>query len=163
MVGNDHFSARLFPHPPSHGDTVAVSATTELTLEADVAGLPRPWRVVVADDAEGLRDLLCLLLGLEDDFDVVGDAGDGASAVDVAVTQAADVVLLDLSMPVMDGLAALDELRRRLPAARVVVYTGDDIAVVGPDVLAAGAWAVIQKDGAVVDIAGRLREILAVA
>jgi DNA-binding NarL/FixJ family response regulator len=121
----------------------------------------RPWRVVVADDADGLRDLICLLLDLEDDFSVVGSAGDGAGAVEVSVAQRPDLVVLDLAMPVMDGMATLGELRHRLPDTRVVVCTGYDVASVGTAVMAAGAAAVLQKDSGFTELPGRLRAVLA--
>lgn len=126
-----------------------------------VAVRTRPWRVVVADDADGLRDLICLLLDLEDDFQVVGAAGDGAGAVEVSVAQRPDVVVLDLAMPVMDGMAALGELRQRLPGTRVVVCTGYDVNTVGTAVMAAGAAAVLQKDGGFTELPARLRAVLA--
>jgi len=120
----------------------------------------RPWRVVVADDADGLRELVCLLLDLEEDFQVVGSAADGVGAVEVSVAQRPDVVVLDLAMPVMDGMAALAELRQRLPGTRVVVCTGYDVAAARTAVMAAGAAAVLQKDGGFTELPGRLREIL---
>ncbi len=126
-----------------------------------VAVRTRPWRVVVADDADGLRDLICLLLDLEDDFQVVGAAGDGAGAVEVSVAQRPDVVVLDLAMPVMDGMAALGELRQRLPGTRVVVCTGYDVNTVGTAVMSAGAAAVLQKDGGFTELPARLRAVLA--
>lgn len=129
--------------------------------EQDLAVRAQPWRVVVADDADGLRELICLLLDLEDDFTVVGSAADGAGAVELAMAARPDLVVLDLAMPVMDGMAALGELRHRLPDTRVVVCTGYDVALVGTAVLAAGAAAVVQKDGGFTELPGRLREILA--
>ncbi|MGI8697978.1 MAG: response regulator transcription factor [Mycobacteriales bacterium] len=121
----------------------------------------RPWRVVVADDADGLRQLICLLLDLEDDFEVVGSAADGAGAVEIAVAERPDLVVLDLAMPVMDGMAALGELRQRLPDTRVVVCTGYDVAAVGTALTAAGAAAVLQKDSGFTELPGRLRALLA--
>lgn len=138
---------------------MAISAGS--TPQGDVVVSARPWRVVVADDADGLRELICLLLDLEDDFTVVGSAGDGAGAVEISMAVRPDLVVLDLAMPVMDGMAALGELRHRLPDTRVVVCTGYDVASVGTAVMAAGAAAVLQKDGAFTELPGRLRAILA--
>lgn len=135
-------------------------ASADRTPPDAMAVRTRPWRVVVADDADGLRDLICLLLDLDDDFEVVGSAADGAGAVEVSVAQRPDVVVLDLAMPVMDGMAALGELRQRLPGTRVVVCTGYDVATVGTAVMAAGAAAVVQKDGGFTELPGRLRAVL---
>ena len=76
-------------------------------------------RVLVVDDAANLRELLTILLDVEDDFEVVGAAADGAQAIDMAVRLKPDIVLLDLAMPVMDGLQALPHLRAAVPHARI--------------------------------------------
>jgi YesN/AraC family two-component response regulator len=89
-----------------------------MTHAADLA------RVVVVDDAEELRALIKRALDREDDFTVVGEAADGKSGVEVADAQQPDVVLLDIAMPVLDGLQALPLLRKKCPTALVVVLSG---------------------------------------
>ncbi|MBB5960974.1 response regulator transcription factor [Planomonospora venezuelensis] len=80
-------------------------------------------RVLVADDepliAAGIRAVLESAAGIE----VVAQAEDGRAAVDAAIAHRADVALIDISMPVMDGLSAIEELHRRLPGLRTVVLT----------------------------------------
>ena len=83
-----------------------------------------PARVVIVDDAEDLRTLIKRVLDREADFRVVGEAGDGKEAVEVAEREQPDVVLLDIAMPVMDGLQALPHVRKKSPAAVVVVLSG---------------------------------------
>ena len=83
-----------------------------------------PARVVVVDDAEDLRAMIGRALDREDDFEVVGQAGDGQEAVEVAERLQPDVVLLDIAMPVMDGLQALPHLRKKSPASVLVVLSG---------------------------------------
>jgi len=85
-------------------------------------------RVLIADDHAVVRQGLRTYLELQDDVEVVAEAADGREAVAAAARLAPDVVLLDLAMPELDGVAALGELRERAPAARVIVLTsfGED-------------------------------------
>lgn len=80
-------------------------------------------RVVVVDDQPDLRELIALILGDEDDFDVVGCAGDGAEAVRLVTELRPDLVVMDVAMPVMTGLEALKALRVTTPGTRVVMLS----------------------------------------
>jgi two-component system response regulator DesR len=80
-------------------------------------------RVLVAEDQAMIRGALISLLGGLPDIEVVGDAGTGEAAVAEALRLAPDVAILDLEMPVRDGLWAAAELRRRLPSCRVLILT----------------------------------------
>jgi DNA-binding NarL/FixJ family response regulator len=103
-------------------------------------------RVLIADDHPVVRQGLRTFLGVQDDIDVVGEAADGAEAVARAESLAPDVVLLDLNMPDVDGLAALRELRRRGVESRVLVLTSvGERARVLP-VVRAGASGYLYKD-----------------
>ncbi|KQX09568.1 LuxR family transcriptional regulator [Streptomyces sp. Root431] len=83
----------------------------------------QPIRVVIADDEPLIRAGIRMILISDPDIEVVGEAADGRAAVEAARAHAADVVLLDIQMPVLDGLSALPELRRAAPASRVIVLT----------------------------------------
>ncbi|MFE5618721.1 response regulator [Streptomyces sp. NPDC056470] len=80
-------------------------------------------RVVIADDEPLIRAGIRMILTSDADIEVVAEAADGRQAVEEARAHAADVVLLDIQMPVLDGLSALPELRRAAPSARVIVLT----------------------------------------
>jgi signal transduction histidine kinase len=84
------------------------------------ASRTRPVRVVIVDDTYDLRELLRLAL-TRGGMEVVGEAGDGLEGIEAVRTERPDVVLLDLSMPVMDGLEALPSIRRLVPAAKIIV------------------------------------------
>jgi CheY-like chemotaxis protein len=83
----------------------------------------RVVRVVVADDQAAVRDGLVAMLSVMPGIEVVGEAADGAEAVDVAVAGGADVVLMDLHMPGVGGVAATWRIGDELPGVRVVVLT----------------------------------------
>jgi two-component system, NarL family, response regulator LiaR len=103
-------------------------------------------RVLIADDHAVVRQGLRTFLDLQDDVEVVGEAGDGEAAVAEAWRVAPDVVLLDLAMPRLDGVAALPRLREAAPAARVIVLTsfGEDERLFAA--LRAGAAGFLLKD-----------------
>ncbi|MCX5214433.1 response regulator transcription factor [Kitasatospora sp. NBC_00240] len=80
-------------------------------------------RVLVADDEPLIRAGIRMILSSADDIDVVAEAADGREALELARAHGVDVVLLDIQMPVMDGLTALAELPRAAPGARALVLT----------------------------------------
>src|ERR1035441_7944328 len=83
-------------------------------------------RIVVADDHPIFRDGLCKLLGLEEDFEVVAQAQDGRQVLDVLQQYSPDILLLDLKMPGLDGLATLQRLQAVKNKTRVIVLTASD-------------------------------------
>ena len=83
-------------------------------------------RILVADDHPMLREGLVAVLSTQPDFDVVGEAGDGSEVVRLAKRLEPDVVLLDLEMPEVDGVAALERLREAGSEARAIVFTAYD-------------------------------------
>ncbi|WP_406060037.1 response regulator transcription factor [Streptomyces sp. NBC_01077] len=83
----------------------------------------QPIRVVIADDEPLIRAGIRMILTSDPEIEVVAEAANGREAVEATRAHAADVVLLDIQMPVLDGLSALPELRRAAPSARVIVLT----------------------------------------
>lgn len=103
-------------------------------------------RVVVVDDQRLIREGIASLLGLQDGVEVVGTAGDGREAVEVALRTGPDVVLMDVRMPVMDGVEAVAVLRAELPACRVVMLTTFDDQDYVVRAMQAGAAGYLLKD-----------------
>ncbi|HEX4654645.1 MAG TPA: response regulator transcription factor [Mycobacteriales bacterium] len=118
-------------------------------------------RVLVVDDAANLRELLTVLLEVEDDFEVVAAVGDGAQALTKADELEPDIVLLDIAMPVMDGFAALPELRRRLPDASIVIFSAYEEREKAERALTDGADIYIEKGTSVVNLVAQIRELRA--
>ncbi|MBV8905270.1 MAG: response regulator transcription factor [Acidobacteriia bacterium] len=83
-------------------------------------------RIVIADDHPIFRDGLCKLLALEDDFEVVAQASDGRQVLEVLQQYEPDILLLDLKMPGLDGLATLQRLQSTKSKTRVIVLTASD-------------------------------------
>jgi DNA-binding NarL/FixJ family response regulator len=113
----------------------------------------RPVRVLIADDQRVVRDGLSLLLSLLPGVEVVGAAADGEDAVRQALDLVPDIVLMDLHMPVTDGVEATHRLTQMRPEIRVVVLTSfsDDDSV--RSALRAGARGFLTKDAGADDIA----------
>jgi DNA-binding NarL/FixJ family response regulator len=103
-------------------------------------------RVVVADDQEVVRDGFAALLGTQPDIAVVGTASDGAEAVRVCRQQRPDLVLMDVRMPVTDGIEATRQLAADGGGPRVLVLTTFDLDEYVYDALAAGASGFLLKD-----------------
>ncbi|HEV7887458.1 MAG TPA: hybrid sensor histidine kinase/response regulator [Acidimicrobiales bacterium] len=101
-------------------------------------------RVVIADDTAEIRTLMRLMLG-QGGYDVVGEAADGAEAVTLVGRLRPDLVVIDLAMPVMDGLEAIPLIRERAPAAKVVVFSGFQAEQMEAGALSVGADAYMEK------------------
>jgi len=124
----------------------------------DIPG-PGRIRVLIADDQRVVRDGLSMLVGLIDGVEIVGTACDGAEAVRLAQAHRPDVVLMDLHMPGTDGIAATADLRRRLPATRVLVLTAcaSEDAIV--PALRAGARGYLTKDASAEQIEAAIHAV----
>jgi DNA-binding NarL/FixJ family response regulator len=117
-------------------------------------------RVLVADDQALVRGGLCMILESQPDLVVVGEAADGAEAVARATALAPDVVLMDVRMPNVDGIAATREITAHT-AARVLVLTTFDLDEYVYDALAAGASGFLLKDMRREELVAAVRTIAA--
>lgn len=105
-----------------------------------------PIRILIVDDHSVVRQGLRMFLRLDPDFEIVGEAADGAEAVRLTRELQPDVVLMDLLMPVMDGISAIAAIRRETPDSEVLALTSvlEDEAVFGA--MRAGATGYLLKD-----------------
>jgi DNA-binding NarL/FixJ family response regulator len=114
-------------------------------------------RVLLVDDEPIVLRGLRMRLGLEADITVVGEAADGATAVDLAILVSPDVVLMDVNLPVLDGIAATRELSARVPQAAVVIHSLHDDQGTIDRAIAAGAVAFVAKQQMDGDLLGAIR------
>ncbi|MFG2167481.1 response regulator [Micromonospora chersina] len=121
----------------------------------------RPVRILLADDQPLLRTGFRMVLGTEDDLDIVAEAGDGVEAVELSRRLLPDVVLMDIRMPRMDGVAATRAIvDARLPVRVLILTTFDlDEYVVGA--LRAGASGFLAKDVPAEDLVTAIRTVAA--
>ncbi|MGH3191650.1 MAG: response regulator transcription factor [Streptosporangiaceae bacterium] len=126
-----------------------------------MSGQNQTLRVVVADDQASVREGLVLLLGLIPDIEVVAAAANGQEAIDLVAEHQPDAILLDLHMPVLDGIEATRQITELHPGVAIVVLTtyADDVSVL--TALGAGARSYLTKDADRSDIASALRSTAA--
>jgi len=111
-----------------------------------------PIRVFLCDDVEAFRALMRFTLAEDEAIEVVGEAGDGDTGVAAVAALRPDVVLLDLSMPRCDGMAAIPRMRRESPDTAIVALSGFDADRMAAAVRERGAYAYLEKGAGVDEI-----------
>ncbi|WP_214324082.1 response regulator transcription factor [Nonomuraea sediminis] len=116
-------------------------------------------RVVLAEDQGMVRGALASLLGLEPDIEVVGEAADGEEAVAVVLKQRPDIALLDIEMPLLDGIGAASRIAVEVPACRVMILTTFGRPGYLRNAMEAGAVAFLVKDSPARELASAIRRV----
>jgi DNA-binding NarL/FixJ family response regulator len=116
-------------------------------------------RILIADDHAVLRAGLRMLIGAQPDMEVVGEAADGDEAVRGAVETRPDVALLDITMPGIGGIKAIERIRREAPDTRVLVLTMHDVPAYLRSVLAAGGSGYVVKRSADAELLSAIRGV----
>lgn len=116
-------------------------------------------RVLLADDHTILRDGIRALLEDQADIEVVGEAEDGQATVKMAARLKPDVVVMDIAMPLLNGLEATRQIQRDLPQVKVLILTMHENEEYIRQVLAAGALGYVLKDAAARDLIGAIRTV----
>ena len=115
--------------------------------------------MVVVDDQELFRRGLTMLLGVEDDIEVVGEAGDGVAATELAATAVPDVILMDVRMPKRSGIEACIAIKEAAPTARIIMLTVSDEEADLYDAVKNGASGYLLKDSSIDEVAQAVRVV----
>jgi DNA-binding NarL/FixJ family response regulator len=118
-----------------------------------------PIRVAVVENEELFRRGLTMLLSLEDDIEVVGEAGDGVAATELAAATAPDVILMDVRMPKRSGIEACLTIREVAPVVRIIMLTGSDEEADLYDAVKNGAVGYLLKDSSIDAVAHAIRVV----
>lgn len=116
--------------------------------------------VLIADDQEVVRRMLCLMFASQDDFDVCGEAENGQEAVEMAQILCPDLIMLDLSMPVMNGIEAACELKRKMPMTPIIVFSDYGDVFSEREASKTGVAAVVSKNEAFSALLERARAVV---
>ncbi len=120
--------------------------------------MDNPHRILIVDDHPALRAGLRSLLSPF--YDIVGEAGDGLEALDSMERSLPDLVLMDLSMPRMDGIAATREIKKKWPATRILAFTVHDSPEYLAAVMEAGADGYLLKDSSRDELLQAIKDML---
>jgi two-component system NarL family response regulator len=136
-----------------------LDAETDATVsvDEDTSDTREPVRVLVVDDQELFRRGLMLVLSGEEGIELVGEAGDGASAVRLASSTRPDVVLLDVRMPGLSGIATCALMAAQVPSARIVMLTASDEEADLYEAIKSGASGYLLKDASIDQVAEAVR------
>jgi two-component system NarL family response regulator len=130
---------------------------TNVSVDEDTSHTREPVRVLVVDDQELFRRGLMLVLSGEEGIKLVGEAGDGASAVRLASSTRPDVVLLDVRMPGLSGIATCALMAAQVPSARIVMLTASDEEADLYEAIKSGASGYLLKDASIDQVAEAVR------
>ncbi len=115
--------------------------------------------MAVVDDQELFRRGLTMLLGVEDDIEVVGEAGDGVAATELAASTVPDVILMDVRMPKRSGIEACVAIKEVAPTARIIMLTVSDEEADLYDAVKNGASGYLLKDSSIDEVAQAIRVV----
>jgi NarL family two-component system response regulator LiaR len=128
-------------------------------MEAAVSKRPAKIRVLIADDHRMFAEALEAILATDRRLQVAGQAGDGAEAVRLALNVRPDVILMDISMPVMDGVQATQQIRKQWPTACVLMLTGSNSRFDVDRAREAGAAGYVTKERIAAELIDAILEI----
>jgi DNA-binding NarL/FixJ family response regulator len=139
-----------------------IMSTTSSEAEASSIGQSTgtdPIRILIAEDQQLIRRAFATILSLEPDMDVVAQAADGAEAVRLARMWRPDIVLMDLQMPRLGGVAATQRIVSECPGTQVIVLTSFDTDDLVFEAISSGAQAYLLKDASEADIFETIRSV----
>jgi eukaryotic-like serine/threonine-protein kinase len=152
-----------------HNQEAEKAVTELLSSEAGICDMSaqlsdsnqsKPVTILIVDDSDLMRMGLTRVLNSIAEFRVVGESGDGYKAVSAAMTLRPDVVLMDIGLPGIDGIEAARIIKEKLPATRVIMFTGHDDANETVAAFGAGADAYVLKDLSVDNLSNAIKSVM---
>ena len=128
-------------------------------MEAAIKEVPQKIRVLIADDHRMFAEALQAILGTDERLEVAGQAADGAEAVRLGLKLRPDVILMDIAMPVMDGLQATKQIRKQWPTASILMLTGSNSKTDVDRAREAGAAGYVTKERIAAELIDAILEI----
>jgi len=122
--------------------------------------VPDRIRVLIADDHRLFGQALEAILATDDRLEVIGQAADGAEAVQLALNVDPDVILMDIAMPIMDGLRATKQIRKQKPQACILMLTGSNSRTDLDQAREAGAAGYVAKDRIAAELIDAILEVV---
>ncbi len=122
--------------------------------------LPKTVRLLIADDHRLFAQALEAILAVSERIEVVGHARDGSEAVQLARETRPDVILMDISMPVMDGFEAAEQISQELPGTRILMLTGSNSRTDVDRARKAGASGYVTKDRIAAELIDAIVEVV---
>ena len=123
--------------------------------------MKKKHQIVIAEDHTILREGLCALLRTNPDFEIIGEAEDGRKAISCVEKLSPDLILMDLSMPRMDGLTAIREIKKQNPGIKIIALTVHKTEEYVLQTLQAGVDGYILKDASSTELVLAIRKVLA--
>lgn len=163
ILGRGTTTTLTFPLDISNvvdSNTVAEPAKTVNEINYQRAAGPDPIRILIVDDHKGARDGLAVILGMVEDFDIVGQAVDGLDAVDKARRLRPHLILMDITMPRMNGIEATRLITAEFRGVKVVAYSTHAREDMQPQMLEAGAVAYLHKTMPVDALIASIRDVI---
>jgi two-component system nitrate/nitrite response regulator NarL len=117
-------------------------------------------RVLVAEDFEPFRRFLCATIGKRDDLQIVGEVSDGQEAVHKAEQLKPDLILLDIGLPTLNGIAAARQMRKLVPESKIIFVTQESSADMVQAALGLGAWGYVVKAKAGSELLSAMEAVL---
>jgi CheY-like chemotaxis protein len=146
---------------PLHKSTVTVQIEDGTRAMEAAVNMSDGIRVLIADDHRLFGQALEAILATDERLEVVGHAGDGSEAVQLALSVQPEVILMDISMPIMDGFQATKQIRKQLPQARVLMLTGSNSRIDVDRAREAGAAGYVTKDRIAAELIDAILEVVA--
>lgn len=130
------------------------------TRGGSLGGRKSVWSVLIVDDNPAVRKLICELFTRETDFQVCAQAENGRAAIDKALELKPDLIVTDLSMPLMNGLEETRALKKLMPSVPVIIYSAHMDSFVEKEAIAAGASAAVPKINVVAQLLATARALM---